>query len=484
MPLPTVAIVGQPNVGKSSLFNRLTGRPIAIVDPTAGVTRDRLLHEVRRDDLRFDLIDTGGIGIVDAAKLEADVDRQIDRAIDQADLILFVTDGRSGVTAPDQEIAKRLRPLADRVLLIANKIDHLNLESLVPEFAGLGLGDPWAISAEQNRGLDELFEELGRRLPTVAQLDGQVGAADHSGRISICLAGRRNVGKSSITNALCGEDRVIVADHAGTTRDAIDVQLDHPAGSFVLIDTAGLRKKKQLTEDLEFYAACRTERAIGRADVSVLILDATDEVGAVDKRLAHFCQSSGKPTIVAINKWDLAQDHSADPEHYRTWIRNRLPGLAFAPVVLTSAATGQGLDGLLELAAALHQEAGERIPTAELNQLLEAAVQRRRPRKIGSGSTRIYYATQAAVRPPTLVVFVNRTDWMEPGYTRYLENFLRARGIFARVPISVVFKARSSRFHDHHDQHVRKVVATKADRQAHLIIPGKRGRRRPKGPPR
>ena len=268
MSVPLVAIIGRPNVGKSSLFNRLAGEPIAIVDPTPGVTRDRLLHRVERDSLRFDIVDTGGIGIVDEHKLEADVYKQVERAIATADRIIFLTDGRDGVTHLDRDIAVRLRPLKDRVVLAVNKLDHDGLENETHAFHALGLGEPLGISASQARGLHDLMERVCAGLPS-ARADAPPETAPE-GRIRICLTGRRNVGKSSLTNALCGEDRVIVANLPGTTRDAIDVPIDRPEGQFVLIDTAGLRKKNQIEQDLEFYAACRTERAIKRADVILL----------------------------------------------------------------------------------------------------------------------------------------------------------------------------------------------------------------------
>lgn len=473
-----VAIVGRPNVGKSSLFNRLVGKPIAIVDPTAGVTRDRLLHAVRREEARFDLIDTGGIGIVDEAKLAADVEVQIRRAIEHADLICFVVDGRDGPTHLDRTIADRLRPHRDRILLVVNKIDHPSLDPAVPEFAALGCGDPLAYSAEQLRGMEELLGTLGERLP--ASRPGEV-EEEHPGRLRICLAGRRNVGKSSLTNRLLGEERMIVADLPGTTRDAIDVPFERDGHRYLLIDTAGLRKRRQLSEDLEFYAACRTERAIRRSEVVLLVLDAAEELGLVDKRLAHFCEAEGKPTLIVINKWDLAIEGGADRKAYERWLRDRLPGLRHAPLHCTSALRDTSVDELLDLARGLHAEGGERIPTAELNELIEAAVARRRPRKIGKGPTRIYYATQADTVPPTFVVFVNRTDWIEAGYHRYLEGFLRRHTPFKRVPIRIVFKARDSRFHEGQDAHARTNALTRAEARPGLVLAPRRRRGRGDG---
>jgi GTP-binding protein len=476
--LPTIAIVGRPNVGKSSLFNRLVGQPIAIVDPTPGVTRDRLFHEVRRDGLRFDIVDTGGIGIVDEAKLEADVYKQVERAIHAADRIIFVTDGREGVTHLDREIAARLRPLAARVVVAVNKLDHEGLDHEVHTFAALGLGEPVGISAAQATGLHDLLARLTDGLPG-ARDDGTPETEPGDGRIRICLAGRRNVGKSSLTNAICGEERMIVADLPGTTRDAVDVPITSPAGEFVLIDTAGLRKKNQIEQDLEFYAACRTERAIKRADVVLLVLDATDEVGMVDKKLAHFCVVEGKPTVLVVNKWDLAEQgpKPAKRGDYMTWLRDRLPGLKFAPVTFTCALTAANVEEPLRLATELYAESRQRVATSELNKLIEAAVTKRRPRRIGPQPTKIYFGTQAETLPPTFVFFVNRTDWIEPGYSRYLEGFLRERLAFKRVPIRILFKARESQFHDQLDRHRVVQGRTKAERSSALIVP-KSGRAR------
>ncbi len=484
---PVVAIVGRPNVGKSSLFNRLVGQPIAIVDPTPGVTRDRLLHEVDRDPWRFELIDTGGIGIVDEAKLEQDVYKQVERAIATAERIIFLADGRDGVTHLDHDIAKRLRPLGKRVVLAVNKLDHEGLDSELYQFFALGLGDPVGISATQGTGIDALLERVCDGLKGALAVDQPEPAPDE--RIRICIAGRRNVGKSSLTNAIAGEERVIVADHPGTTRDAIDVPIDSEHGHFTLIDTAGLRKRNQIEQDLEFYAACRTERAIKRADVILLVLDAGDEIGMVDKRIAHFCVAAGKPTVVVVNKWDLAEAGRMDGkvptrDSYRTWIQDRLPGLAYAPVVFTCALTGAHVQEALRLASELHIEGQQRIPTAEINRLLEAALARRRPKKIGPTHTRFYYGTQVGVVPPTFIFFVNRTDWIETSYVRYLEGFLRDRLPCPRVPMRILFKARESQFHEQLDEHSVVQGRTKAERSPSLVVPaasrvrGKRYRRR------
>lgn len=481
--IPSIAIVGRPNVGKSSLFNRLVGEPVAIVDPTPGVTRDRLLHEVERDGFRFEIVDTGGIGIVDEHRLESDVYRQVDRAIGTADRIVFLTDGRDGVTHLDREIANRLRPMQDRVLLVVNKLDHDGLDHELHQFNALGLGEPIGISAAQVIGIATLVETMCEGLPGARIGEGDDEKKD-DGRILLCLAGRRNVGKSSLTNALCGEDRVIVANLPGTTRDAVDVPIDRPEGLFTIIDTAGLRKKNQIDEDLEFYAACRTERAIKRADVVLLVLDASEEVGEVDKKIAHFCEVEGKPTVIVINKWDLAEKGGATRAQYETWLRDRLPGLKYAPIAYTCALTGAHIGEFLKLATELHAETKSRVTTSQLNELVEQAVQRRRPRKVGPVHTKIYYATQVDTLPPTFIFFVNRTDWIEPGYSRYLENFLRERLPFSKVPLRILFKARESVFHEGLDQHQVVKARTKAERRATLVLPQKKHPKRRPAPPK
>lgn len=478
MLLPSVAIIGRPNVGKSSLFNRLIGHPMAIVDSYAGVTRDRILHEVQRDGAHFDLVDTGGIGIIDEHQLEADVNRQIHRAIEHADHILFVCDGREGITALDEDIAKQLRPYVDRVTLVVNKIDYEGLEANTYEFSRLGFSQSLPVSAHQAIGLSDLCEYLAELLPD-PEVD--IGDSAPSEIVKICLAGRRNVGKSSLTNALCGEERVIVADYAGTTRDAIDVPIvNERHGDFLLIDTAGLRRKKQIAKDLEFYAACRSERSIRRSDVILLVLDAADEIGTVDKKIAHYCVAACKPTIIVVNKWDIAEVAGAGEAAYREWLYDRLPGLRFAPIVFTCALTGTHVESILATARELHHEFYQRVETSEVNRLLETAVQRRRPRKIGPNYTKIYYGTQAQTAPPTFLFFVNRTDWVEAGYGRYLENFLRKHLNFKRVPYRVVFKSRDSQYHEHHDAHVRTDARSKAEHRSTLLLPGG-GTRKNKG---
>jgi GTP-binding protein len=291
------------------------------------------------------------------------------------------------------------------------------------------------------------------------------------------------VGKSSLTNALCGEERVIVADVAGTTRDAIDVPLETKEGNFVLIDTAGLRKKNQIEQDLEFYAACRTERAVKRADVVLLVLDASDEVGIVDKKLAHFCEVEGKPTVIVLNKWDLAEAGGAKRDDYLKWLRDRLPGLKYAPAVFTCALTKFNLSEALQVAVELHAEARSRVATADLNRLLEVAMQRRRPKRVSGHEVKAYYMTQIGRVPPTFMVFVNRNEWIDPTWSRFLENWLREHLPFRRIPMVIKYKSRDSRYHEQNDRHRVIQAKNRASRTATLIIPkGSKKKQKKVGP--
>ena len=276
---------------------------------------------------------------------------------------------------------------------------------------------------------------------------------------------------------------MITGPEPGLTRDSVASDLDWKGRHIKIYDTAGLRKKNQIAQDLEFYAACRTERAIKRADVILLVLDAADEVGVVDKKIAHFCEVEGKPTVIVINKWDLAEQGGAKRDAYLTWLQDRLPGLKHAPVTFTCALTGYNVGDALKLATELHAENHLRVATSELNKLIELAIQRRRPKKIGPVPTKIYYGTQVESLPPTFILFVNRTDWIEPGYSRYLENFLRDRLPFSRVPIRILFKARESNMHESLDKHQVVQARTKAERRANLIVP-KSNKSRRRGPDR
>ncbi len=434
MSLSTVAIVGRPNVGKSSLLNMLAGRRISIVEPTAGVTRDRVQATCEHQGAFFDLVDTGGYGIVDRDDLGKEVERQIAHAVQQATLILFVVDGREGVTALDQDVAAWLRPFKRPVLLVANKIDADNMPTELGEFPRLGFGEPLAVSAVHRRGLDEIKEWIIGHLPTTD------AAPDPA--MKVALVGRRNAGKSTFLNALAGQERVIVSEIPGTTRDAVDVRFELGGQTYIAIDTAGVRKKSKIADDIEYYGFHRAELSIRRADVVLFLIDATEDVSAVDKHLGGYIAEHHKPCVIVINKWDLAKDR-ASSEDYGKYLNETMPGLDYAPVAFTTAKTAKNVQSVLHLATSLHKQARTRVTTSQLNQVITAATETNTPRpRQGTGEVKLLYATQVAVCPPTIVMFVNDPGRVTPGYERFLLNRMREILPFAEVPIRLVYRGR------------------------------------------
>lgn len=438
MSLPRVAIVGRPNVGKSTLFNRLTGSRIAIVEPTPGVTRDRVSAVARlsgdEGERAVELTDTGGIGVVDRDDLGPAVEREITRALERCDLILFVVDARAGLTPPDMEVAARLRKLGRPLVLVCNKVEGERLAWEVDAFRRLGLGgEPVAISAQNGEGIAELCDEIQRRLPPPAPDEGAPRPA-----FKLAIVGRRNAGKSTLVNALAGEERVIVSDVPGTTRDALDVTVEKGGECFTLIDTAGVRKRTKHADAIEFFSFARSYRAMRRADVVVLLFDATERISAVEKRLARYIRDHYRVVILGANKWDLVRE-GLEPEDFRAYLDQELPGLSFAPIAFLSAKTGLNVDGTLALARELAQRASARIPTAELNRVLARAVESRSPGSRGQ-RVKIHYATQAETAPPTFVLFVNDARLVGKDYLRYLENRLRELTPLAEVPLRFVVR--------------------------------------------
>src|SRR5688572_8774120 len=360
MPLPRVAIVGRPNVVKSTLFNRLTGSRIAIVEPTPGVTRDRVSAMARlsgdEEEREVELTDTGGIGIVDRDDLGPAVEREIQRALEQSDLLLFVVDARAGLAPPDLEVAARLRKLAKPLILVCNKVESERVAWEVDAFRRLGLGgEPVAISAQNGEGMAELREEILRRLPPA-------GAEEAAPRpaFKLAIVGRRNAGKSTLVNALAGEERAIVSSVPGTTRDALDVHVERKGECFTLIDTAGVRKRTKHEDAIEFFSFARSYRAMRRADVVLLLFDATERIAAVEKRLARYIHDHYRVVILGANKWDLVRA-GLEPEDFRAYLDQELPGLGFAPITFLSAKTGHNVSETFALARELHQRASARI---------------------------------------------------------------------------------------------------------------------------
>jgi GTP-binding protein len=434
MSLPVVAIVGRPNVGKSSLFNCLAGRRISIVEPTAGVTRDRVATLVDfGDDQFFELVDTGGIGIVDTDALTDDVEKQINHAIDSASLILFVVDVRTGLMPLDEDVAERLRLSKKPIICVANKCDSPELESFTAEFNKFGFGKVFCVSAAHWRGKVELLREIVSRLPP-ADAPAEVV-------MKLAIVGRRNVGKSTFINSLAESERVIVSEVPGTTRDSVDVRIERDGKVFLAIDTAGVRKKKSLASDIEFYSLARAERSIRRADVVLLFFDARLRVSSVDKQLADYVLQNHKPAVFVINKWDLARDRFPT-ERYVDYMRAVFPMLDHVPLAFISANKGKNVDRLLHLAKSLYKQAGKRVATGELNRLLKEALARRSPPMRQNRTAKIYYATQVGSHPPTIVLFTNNPDLFDNTYRRYLTNFFRDNLPFREVPIKLELRAK------------------------------------------
>ena len=436
MPLPVVTIVGRPNVGKSSLFNALLRARTSIVHSTAGVTRDRVTAVGQIGDTYVELVDTGGHGIVDRDDLHEHIERQIRLAVDRADLILFVVDVREGLTPLDEATATLLRPQQDRVVLLANKADEPHIGEGAAEFFKLGFGQPLPVSAMQAAGLPALRELIAERIRTI----GDQVAADPA--IKIAVVGKRNAGKSTFINALAREERVIVSEVPGTTRDAIDVRFEWNGRTLVAIDTAGVRKKGKWADDIEFYAYTRVEQTIRRADVVLLLIDATVPVGQVDKKLAGMIADEFKPVVLVVNKWDLAKGR-ASTDQYGTYLAEVLPHLDFAPVAFTTAQTGKNVDATLNVAAQLFKQASARVGTGKLNQALQSALAGRIPRAKGKGrQPKFFYATQLSAAPPSILIFVNDPALVSPQQERYLLNRLREQLPFEEIPIRLFFRAR------------------------------------------
>ncbi len=436
MPLPIVAVVGRPNVGKSSLFNWLAGRRISIVDPTAGVTRDRVSTVVEVGDRFFELMDTGGMGIQDKDNLTEDVERQIRVAIEQAAVVVFLVDVRDGIVPLDEEVARRLRTVGKPVVFAANKADTDKLGTLGGEFNRLGYGDPVRVSAEQKLGRQELLEAVLAVLPPDT---GELPPSDPT--LKIATVGRRNVGKSTFINSLAEGERVIVSEVPGTTRDSIDVRFERDGKAFLAIDTAGVKKRTSIADDIEFYSTHRAERSIRRADVVLQFFDARHRVGRVDKQLAGYILENYKPAIFVVNKWDLVKG-SMTTEKMGEYMRAMFPMLDHVPIAFVTAKSGKNVLRLLQLAVQLHKQAGERVSTGDLNRVIRHAVETSPPPMSGNRAPKVFYATQVGTHPPTIVLFTNGPEFFEDTYVRYLTKALRENFAFSEVALKVVLRAR------------------------------------------
>ncbi len=441
--LPRVVIVGRPNVGKSTLLNRLCGSRVSIVEPTAGVTRDRVsvltYIPTPWGERPVEVVDTGGIGIVDRDDLGRHVEEQIRVALTLADVVLFVVDVRSGPAPLDDEVARRLRGLGKPVLLVCNKAEGERLAWDVEHFHRFGVGEgPLAISAQNGQGIDALVERIAAALPPPR--DGERAPTP---ALKIAVVGRRNAGKSTLVNALAREERAIVSEVPGTTRDALDVIVERDGETLVLIDTAGIQRKKSHEDAIDFFSDARSHKAIRRADVVLLLFDASQPLSAIEKRLARYVKDHYRTVLLGANKWDLVEARGdVAPEDYRGYLAGELPGLAYAPVVFMSAKTGHMLAETVALARELHAAASQRVSTGELNRVLERALEARSPSAKGH-RVRILYATQVGVAPPTFVLFVNDKRLIGKDYLRYLENRIREELPFGEVPVHLVLRDKT-----------------------------------------
>ena len=435
MSVPKVAIVGRPNVGKSSLFNWLARRRLAIVDDYEGVTRDRMTTLIEHEDRYFELIDTGGMGVVDEDDLTADVVRQIELAINSADVILLVVDVQTGMMPLDEDVAERLRGVERPIVLVANKSDQPHQDMLAEEFHKLGRGHLICVSSTQNRNRDGLLELIGDRLP-----EANDEIVDEP-QMKVTIVGRRNVGKSTFVNTLAESERMIVSEVPGTTRDSVDVQFEVDGQTFTAIDTPGLRKRKSQRTDLEFYGTHRAQRSIRRADVVLMFFDASETVSKVDKQLLGYVMENHKPCIFVINKWD--QLHGQVPtDRWVRYLRGQFPTLAYAPIAFITGQTGKNVKALLNHASMLFKQSRERVSTGHLNRVIRAAVDAHLPPLHQNRRPKIYYATQVATEPPTIVMVCNDPKAFPNDYQRYLLGVLRDHLSFGEVPIKLYMHKR------------------------------------------
>lgn len=434
---PIVAIVGRPNVGKSTLFNALAGDNISIVKDTPGITRDRIYTDVSWLDMNFTLIDTGGIEPESKDIILSQMREQAQIAIDTADVIIFLVDVKQGLVDADSKVADMLRRSRKPVVLAVNKVDSFNKYMAdVYEFYNLGIGEPFPVSSVNKLGFGELLDEVA------SYFDKEAAGWEEDDRTKVAIVGKPNVGKSSIINKLIGENRVIVSDIAGTTRDAIDTEITRGGKEYVFIDTAGLRRKNKVKEELERYMIIRTVAAVERADIVVLVIDATEGVTEQDAKIAGIAHDRGKAVIVAVNKWDAVEKDNKTVNEFTQRVRQVLSFMAYAEVIFISAVTGQRLGKLFDMIDAVNENHSMRVATGVLNEIMAEAVALQQPPSDKGKRLRLYYITQVAVKPPTFVIFVNDKELMHFSYTRYLENQIRETFGFVGTPLKFIIRER------------------------------------------
>ena len=436
MSKPLVAIVGRPNVGKSTLFNKLIGRRLSIVEDTPGVTRDRIYADAEWLTHSFTLIDTGGIEPASEDIIAVQMRRQAELAIETADVIIFLVDGREGMTAADEEVAAMLRRSNKPVVLAVNKLDAPKYNDAIYEFYALGLGDPVIVSAGQGLGLGDMLDEVCAHFPPEAQEEGE-----HP--LNIAVVGKPNVGKSSLVNAILGEERCIVSNIPGTTRDAVDTLFTVDGEPFVLVDTAGIRRKRAVEDEtIERYSVIRSLAAVRRADVVLIVVDAEQGLSEQDVKIAGYVHEEGKPSVLVVNKWDLIEKDTNTMNQFKKDMQVDLAFMDYVPFLFLSAKTGQRVNKLLGAAKESYAQSIRRITTGTLNDIVNEAISMTEPPAMSGKRLKIYYATEVSVQPPTFVIFVNDEALVHFSYKRYMENYFRKTFGFVGTPIKIIFRTR------------------------------------------
>ncbi|HZK34584.1 MAG TPA: ribosome biogenesis GTPase Der [Bacillota bacterium] len=434
-----VAVVGRPNVGKSTLFNRIAGKRISIIDDTPGVTRDRIYADVEWLNHRFALIDTGGIEPGSKDKLLLQMKNQAQLAIESADVILFIVDGKEGITSADTDVANMLRKSDKPIVLVVNKLDSLAEEAALYEFYNLAIGDPIPISASHKRGLGDMLDLV------VGHFDKTDYDQEDEDIIKIAVVGKPNAGKSSLVNYMLGEERTIVSDIPGTTRDAIDTAFELNGQKYTIIDTAGIRRKSKVKGPLERYSVLRALSAIRRCDIALILIDATEEATEQDEKIAGLVHEEGKGSILVVNKWDLIKKETGSMNQYRKRLINQLAFMTYAPTLFISAKTGQRVQRITELVDYVHNQCSFRISTGVLNDCLADAMAISEPPTNKGRRLKIFYGTQVAIKPPTFVLFVNDSTLMHYSYERYLENYFRKTFGLEGTPLRIIARDRDKR---------------------------------------
>ncbi|MCM1578025.1 MAG: ribosome biogenesis GTPase Der [Ruminococcus sp.] len=439
-PLPIMAIVGRPNVGKSTLFNKLAGKRLSIVEDTPGVTRDRIYTKCEWRNREFMIVDTGGIEPKSEDVILKQMKRQAQAAVETSDVIVFMTDVRAGVTADDREVAQMLRTSGKPVILAVNKCDSVGEPPAeFYEFYNLGMGDPIAISSQHGHGSGDLLDEVFASFPE------ETAENEEDDRVRVAVIGKPNVGKSSLINRIAGEERAIVSDIAGTTRDATDTEIENAHGRYIFIDTAGIRRKSKVTEKIEHYSVLRAYMAVDRADVCVIVIDAVVGFTEQDSKVAGYAHEQGKGCIVAVNKWDAVEKDTHTMDEYIATLKEKFSFMSYVPFIFISALTGQRVDKLFPLINSVNSQNSMRITTGMLNDILAYATARVQPPSDKGKRLKIYYMTQASTKPPTFVVFVNRADLFHFSYQRYIENQIRQTFGLDGTPVRFVIRERDSK---------------------------------------